>query len=110
MGPCKEMGGSCPRKPQTPQALENKNSFFSAVLVLHCRTQAFSSYGEWELLLLWTSRLLIAVASLVGDHRSGARALGRGSWAELPVDSRAKHCSQSERERQEFRGSRWPPR
>ena len=76
MGPCKEMGGSCPKKPQTPQALEKKNSFFLTVLVLHCRTQAFSSYGEWGLLLLWKSRLLTAVASLGVDHRSGARALG----------------------------------
>ena len=110
MGPCKEMGGSRPKKPQTPQALEDKNSFFSAVLVLRCRTQAFSSYGEWGLLLLWTSRLLIAVASLVGTTGLEQGFRRCGSWAELPVDSRAKHCSQSERERQEFRGSRWPPR
>ena len=40
-----------------------------AVLGLHCCTQAFSSCGEQELLFIAVHRLLIAVASLVAEHR-----------------------------------------
>ena len=42
---------------------------FLAALVLHCCTQASSSYGEWGLLFLVVHRLLITVASLVAEHR-----------------------------------------
>ena len=35
---------------------------------LHCCVQAFSSCGEWGLLLLEVHGLLIAVASLVAEH------------------------------------------
>ena len=42
---------------------------FLAVLGLRCCAQAFSSCGEWELLFLAVHRLLIAVASLVAEHR-----------------------------------------
>ena len=40
-----------------------------ATLGLHCCTQAFSSCGEWGLLLVAVHRLLIVVASLVAEHR-----------------------------------------
>ena len=40
-----------------------------AVLGLHCRTQAFSSSGEQGLLFAAVRGLLIAVASLVAEHR-----------------------------------------
>ena len=39
---------------------------FLAVLGLRCSTQAFS---RWELLLVEVRRLVIAVASLVAEHR-----------------------------------------
>ena len=42
---------------------------FLAVLGLHCCVWAFSSYGKWELLFTEVRRLLIAVASLVEEHR-----------------------------------------
>ena len=42
--------------------------FFLPVLGLSCCTQAFSSCGEWGLLLVAVHRLLIAVASLVAEH------------------------------------------
>ena len=41
---------------------------FLAALGLHCCAQAFSSRGEWGLLLVAVCRLLIAVASLVAEH------------------------------------------
>ena len=41
---------------------------FLAVLGLHCCVQAFSSCGEWGLLFIAVSRLLIEVASLVAEH------------------------------------------
>ena len=42
---------------------------FLAELGLHCCTQAFSSCIERGLLFAAVHRLLIAVASLVGEHR-----------------------------------------
>ena len=41
---------------------------FLAVLGLHCCVRAFSSCGEWGLLLVVVCGLLIAVASLVVEH------------------------------------------
>ena len=41
---------------------------FMAVLGLHCCARAFSSCGEWGLLLVAVHGLLIAVASLVAEH------------------------------------------
>ena len=49
-----------------------KNKFiylFMAALGLCCCAQAFSSYGEQGLLFVAVRRLLIAVASLVAEHR-----------------------------------------
>ena len=40
-----------------------------AVLGLCCCAWAFSSCGEWGLLLVAVRRLLTAVASLVAEHR-----------------------------------------
>ena len=40
-----------------------------AVLCLHCCVQAFSSCGERGLLFVAVRRLLIAVASLVTEHK-----------------------------------------
>ena len=40
-----------------------------AALGLRCCVQAFSSCGEWGLLFIAVRRLLIAVASLVAEHR-----------------------------------------
>ena len=42
---------------------------FLAELGLHCCTRAFSSCGEWGLLIVAVRGLLIAVASLVAEHR-----------------------------------------
>ena len=42
---------------------------FLAVLGLHCFAWAFSSYGEQGLLFVAVQGLLIAVASLVAEHR-----------------------------------------
>ena len=42
---------------------------FFAVLGLRCCTRAFSNCGEWGLLFIVVRRLLIAVASLVAEHR-----------------------------------------
>ena len=42
---------------------------YLAVLGLHCLEWAFSSCGEQELLFVAVHRLLIAVASLVVEHR-----------------------------------------
>ena len=42
---------------------------FLAVLGLRCCVQAFSSCGEQGLLFIVVCRLLIAVASLVAEHR-----------------------------------------
>ena len=42
---------------------------FLAVLGLRCCAQAFSSCGEWGLLFVAVHGLLIAVASLVAEHR-----------------------------------------
>ena len=41
---------------------------FLAALGLHCCVWAFSSCGEWGLLFISVSGLLIAVASLVAEH------------------------------------------
>ena len=43
--------------------------YFLAVLGPHCCMQAFSSCGEQGLLFIAVRRLLIAVASLVAEHR-----------------------------------------
>ena len=48
---------------------------FLAVLGLHCCAQAFSSCGEWGLLLVAVHGLLIVVASLVAEHTLQARRL-----------------------------------
>ena len=48
---------------------------FLAVLGLHSCTQAFSSCSERGLLFVAVRRLLIAVASLVAEHRLYARRL-----------------------------------
>ena len=42
---------------------------FLAVSGLCCCARAFSSCGKWELLFVAVHRLLIAVASLVVEHR-----------------------------------------
>ena len=42
-------------------------NLFLAVLGLRCCARAFSSCGEWGLLLVAVHRLLIAVASLVAE-------------------------------------------
>ena len=42
---------------------------FSVVLGLHCCMEAFSSCGEQGLLFIVVHGLLIAVASLVTEHR-----------------------------------------
>ena len=42
--------------------------FFLATLGLHCCTRAFSSCGEWGLLLIAVHGLLTVVASLVAEH------------------------------------------
>ena len=41
---------------------------FLAALGLRCCVWAFSSCGEWGLLFVAVRRLLIVVASLVGEH------------------------------------------
>ena len=43
--------------------------YFLAALGLRCSMQAFSSCGEWGLLFVAVCGLLIAVASLVAEHR-----------------------------------------
>ena len=43
--------------------------FFLAALGLRCYARAFSSCGEWDLLFLAVRGLLIALASLVAEHR-----------------------------------------
>ena len=48
---------------------------FLAALGLRCCAWAFSGCGEWGLLLVAVRRLLIAVASLVAEHRLQARGL-----------------------------------
>ena len=48
-----------------------KNKFiylFLALLDLRCCARAFSSCGEWGLLLVAVRGLLIAVASVVAEH------------------------------------------
>ena len=42
---------------------------FGCVLGLRCCARAFSSCGEWRLLFVAMHGLLIAVASLVAEHR-----------------------------------------
>ena len=42
---------------------------FLAALGLHCCARAFSSCGEWGLLFVAVCGLLIAVASLIVEHR-----------------------------------------
>ena len=42
---------------------------FMAALGLHCRTHAFSSCDEQGLLFVMVRGLLIAVASLIAEHR-----------------------------------------
>ena len=44
-----------------------KNFFF--IFWLHCCTGAFSNCGEWGLLFVAACGVLIAVASLVAEHR-----------------------------------------
>ena len=53
---------------------ENRRGFFFliylflAALGLRCCVRAFSSCGEWGLLFVAVSRLLIVVTSLVAEH------------------------------------------
>ena len=47
----------------------NINLFILAVLDRHCCVWAFSSCVEWGLLFVVVRGLLIAVASLVAEHR-----------------------------------------
>ena len=49
--------------------------FFLAALCLHCCARAFSSCGKWGLLFVAVRGLLIAVASLVAEHRLQGRGL-----------------------------------
>ena len=67
-----------------PRKLKQPNSFFFffliiylflAVMGLHRCVRAFSSRGEWGLLLVAVLGLLIAVASIVAGH-TGFRARG----------------------------------
>ena len=63
------------------------NLFILAALGLCCCTRAFSSCGERGLLFVAVHRLLIAVASLVAEHRLQTRRLSScGSWAHLLRD------------------------
>jgi len=48
---------------------ENENMSGKAVFGLCCCMRAFSSCGEWGLLLIVVLRLLTAVASLAVEHR-----------------------------------------
>ena len=48
---------------------------FMAALCLRCYARTFSSFGERGLLFIAVRRLLIAVASLVAEHRLQARGL-----------------------------------
>ena len=64
---------SAPRKPALPCLLcpfiYLLIYLFMAVLGLHCCVRGFSSCGERGLLFLVVRGLLIAVASLVAEHR-----------------------------------------
>ena len=61
-----------------------------AALGLRCCARAFSSCGEWGLLFVAVRGLLIAVASLVVEHRLHARGLSScGSWA---LERRLSSC------------------
>ena len=65
---------------QTDAKIRNPQSFFFfylflAALGLHCCTWAFSSCGEQGLLFVQVRGLLIAVASLVAEHRLQAHRL-----------------------------------
>ena len=51
-----------------------------AALGLYCYTQAFSSFGAWQLRSITARMLLIAVASLVAEHRLSSC----GAQAESP--------------------------
>ena len=66
---------------------------FLAALGLHCCVRAFSSCGEQGLLFVVVRGLLIAVASLVAEHRLQARGLQQlqhtGSWA---IECRLSSC------------------
>ena len=58
--------------PQNPMRGMSLNLFiylFMAELGLCCWAQAFSSCGKWGLLFVAVLGLLIAVASLVAEHR-----------------------------------------
>ena len=55
---------------------------FLADLDLHCWAQTFSSCDKWGLLFVVVPGLLIAVASLVAEHRLQACGLSScGAWA-----------------------------
>ena len=63
---------------------------FMAALGLHCCVQAFSSCSEWGLFFVAVRGLLIAVASLVVEHRLQARRLSScASWA---LERRLSSC------------------
>ena len=49
--------------------LFNKFIYLLAALGLHCSAWAFSSWGEWGLLFVVVRGLLLAVVSLVAEHR-----------------------------------------
>ena len=73
---------------------------FLAVLGLHCCTRAFSSCGERGLLFVALRGLLIAVASLVAEHRLGM-------WASVVVALGLSSCGSRA---QLLRGMWDPPR
>ena len=64
--------------------------FFLTALGLCCCAQAFSSCGEWGLLFLVVQGLLIAVASLVTEHR--LQACGLSSCGLRAVACRLSSC------------------
>ena len=70
---------------------------FLAALGLRCCMQAFSSCGERGLLFVAVRRLLIAVASLVAEHRLGMRAsvvvaCGLSSCGSQALERRLSSC------------------
>ena len=63
---------------------------FLAVLGLRCCTRAFSSCSEWGLLFTVVHGLLIAMASLVVEHRLQAH--GLSSCASSVLERRLSSC------------------
>ena len=64
----------CLQRRNASEGVEKRETYFSfflflAVLGLHCCTRLFSSCSKWGLLIVVVCGLLIAVASLVVEHR-----------------------------------------